>query len=402
MMRIWTTAALVCWASAAAAECHPEHREMFASAVSALADGHVSVAAARLAALVRLEPDCAEVHHNLAVVEVEQGRLAEAAGELRRALDLRPDYQRARVNLRRVEALLARQAPPTAPQTATAAPSTPTAGPSASPTVQAAVDMAERVVNAPPPAPAAEDRAGQQGSETRAPEGRPACVIDTEQHRVCTYRHAVDHLVPDDCFPIAGVRVGAWPRWVIAGGKDGTSIRMFDEAGRLAFTIIRTRGAVTGDAVRLRPRDFDSLASRIEPWRTAFVVAEKAVPADPAIVAEVTAALEQWRSRWERKQFVEYLSLYSQDFVPQAPLDIDHWRAHKRHLFEQPGRTAVEIAPPSIFVVDGGARVIAVFERWYRSPTSTTHDLKALGWQREGQTWKISADTILKQNIPDS
>jgi hypothetical protein len=104
---------------------------------------------------------------------------------------------------------------------------------------------------------------------------------------------------------------------------------------------------------------------------------------------------------WEHKRFAEYVSEYSLSFVPPSPLDLDQWRVRKRRLFEQPGRIAVEVTTPTIFVVDDGTTAITVFERWYRSPTSVAHDLKALRWHREGGAWKISAETVLQRNLGD-
>jgi tetratricopeptide (TPR) repeat protein len=114
---------LACLAWAAAAQCRPEGRSTFAAGLRALADGDLPAAAARFDALVRTQPDCVDARNNLAAVEVQQGKFSEAAEQLRRVIQLRPDYQRARANLQRVEALLAKTP---APSPATATP-TPTA-----------------------------------------------------------------------------------------------------------------------------------------------------------------------------------------------------------------------------------------------------------------------------------
>jgi hypothetical protein len=196
--------------------------------------------------------------------------------------------------------------------------------------------------------------------------------------------------------------LGSWPQWVVAGNGDGQPIRLLDETGRLRFRIAREPAAVSGDAVWLRQSDFDSLTTKIVAGRTGFVVVEKREQAaNPTTVAAVQKALQRWRSIWEQKRFADYLTQYSQSFVPQSAVDIDRWRAGKRHLFEQSGRISVEITAPSIFLVDDGATAITVFERWYRSQTTVAHDLKALRWQRESDGWRISAETVLRQNLPD-
>jgi len=78
---------------------------VFRSGVEALRRGDLPAAAQVFGYLVAKEGGSAEVRNNLAVVLAERGQIDAAAEQLRRALELRPDYQRARLNLERVQAL---------------------------------------------------------------------------------------------------------------------------------------------------------------------------------------------------------------------------------------------------------------------------------------------------------
>ena len=79
----------------------------FQLGVEALSRGDLPAAAKMFDDLVEGGSDSAEVRNNLAVVLAERGQIDAAAEQLRRALELRPDYQRARLNLERVQALRA-------------------------------------------------------------------------------------------------------------------------------------------------------------------------------------------------------------------------------------------------------------------------------------------------------
>lgn len=413
MTRIGLAVVLACLASAATAQCSPEGRSTFAAGLQALADGNLAAAATQFSVLVRAQPDCVEARNNLAAVEAEQGRFTEAAEQLRRVIQLRPDYQRARSNLQRLGALAEKAATPsptTAAPTPTPTEPLPTAAQSTA-TPEPPAGAAETVIKAAAPAagvPASKAAATSQSYAVPPdiaalePLGATAGTIDTARQQVCLYRRAAEAIVPEECYPLAKFRVGSLPRWAIAGNGEVRPIRLLDENGRLRLRVAPEGTAVQGDAVWLRQADFDSLAAKVIPGRTAFVTVDKPHRAtDPNTIVAVQQALQHWRWVWEHKRFAEYVSQYSQSFVPPAPLDLDHWRAHKRHLFEQPGSISVQITPPTIFMVDDGATAITLFERWYRSATSGAHDLKAVRWQREGDAWKISAETVLRANLAD-
>jgi len=406
MKYIWFGILLASCAAVAAAKCRPEGCATFVAGLEALARGDLSLAAVQFTNLVQAQPDCAEARNNLAVVEVEQGQLSEAAEELRVAVELRPDYERARSNLQRVEALLARQAalaPEPAPPALAASPTvTPERAATATVTVapQPAMTpgLAATVAESPPPAAATQ--AAVPGIVALEPQGVTACALDPAEQRVCLYSRAAQAVVLRACYAFARFHVTTWPRWLIAGDTGGHRIRLLDETGERRLKIIPEHANVAGDVVGLRQNDFDALCASVRPWRTACVLADSAPELEPAMLAALRDALEAWRSAWEQRRFADYVAHYGQRFVPQSDPDVAHWRARKRHVFEEAGSITVQVASPSIFVTEGGTAVIMLFDQWYRSAATAAHDLKALRWQRQAGVWKITAETVLRPSLP--
>lgn len=378
MVWVWLVIAVLLGAPSAVAQCPPSGRSAFAAGLEALGRGDLPAAAARFDAIVKAQPDCAEARNNLAVVFVEQGRIDEAAYQLRRALRVRPDYYRARLNLERVEALLAAQQREASGEDSL--------GPAA----------ARSPATAPP---------GQAVPSTIAalePLGATACVVEPGQGRVCLYRRAPRAIVGEECYPTASVDVRGQPHWMMVSDVRRERIRLVDELGHERLKVIPDTASVTGDAVQLREADFDSLAGKVVPWRTVCVVWERpageAAPiANGALAMAVRDAIEAWRRAREQKQLDAYLGQYSRTFVPQSEPEVGSWRERERYLFEHAGTISVEVGAPSIFVFDQDDTAITSFEQWYRSGTRVSHTLKALRWQREGDRWTISAETVLKE-----
>jgi hypothetical protein len=395
MKYIWFSLLMASYATTAAATCPPEGRAVFAAGLEALARGALSAASARFAGLVQQQPDCVEAHNNLAVVEVEQGRLNEAAAELRAAMRLRPDYDRARLNLQRVEALLATRAQPAR---SALAPS-PTVTPE--PSVVATMTPPPEPTPTAPAVPATPNEAIAAGIAVLEPVGATACILDPAPRRVCLYGRDPQRVTLRACYEFSGLHVATWRRWLVAGDTGGQRIRLLDENAHRRLQIIPEGAKAAGDVVRLRQDDFDSLSAGVRPWRTACVLADSMAEVEPATVAALRDALQAWRSAWEHRRLEDYLVHYSRRFAPQFDPDVAHWQARKRQLFARAYSITVQIVSPSIFFGDNGATAFMLFEQHYRSDTTTADDVKCLRWQREAEAWKITAETVLRPNPPE-
>ena len=394
-------------ASQVRAECLPSGRPTFAAGLEALSRGDLQTAFARFEELVKEQPDCTEARNNLAVVLFEMGLPEEADKQLRQAVELNPDYQRARFNLRKVEGSFHGQTAP--PEIETAMTEEERATPSAAPTV---VPTTARTVVPPAtashPTPAPTTAAAQAAAPlvppnlaALEPQGATACVLDAGRRQLCVYRRAQSGIVPDACYPILSVQVPAWPQWVTASDHTTKRIRLVDDPHHRRLRVV-PEGVEMDDSVRVRQRDFDTLASKVTPWRSGWVVLGPGTPSLAAAAAaqaaqQVGDALEHWRQAWEGKKLDAYLSFYGPSFVPQPEGDVARWRARKQGLFAQSGAIAVGIASPSVFVLGDGSSVLTVFEQSYRSGAVESHDLKALRWQRQGERWLISVETTLAE-----
>lgn len=425
MIRIWLAIALLWMTSGAAAQCRPEGRATFIAGLEALARDDLPAASASFTALIESEPDCPEARNNLAVVEVEQGRLAEATEQLRRAVQLRPEYERAKMNLRRVEALLAErvekapaQVQPTSTPERAGKTSTPPVQPTSTapvqPTSTAAGAAAENIATpvngkgsatkpviaaTPQLAVEAEQKSVSLGIVALEPQGATACAIDTVERRVCVYTRTAEAIVAGGCYPITASHVKAWPRWLMVAANERERIRLVDETGQRRLKIAPGHAAAPGDVIWLSQEDFASLRAKVAPWRTSWIVvgtSKRDAAADEGTAAAIKQTLQGWRSAWEQKAFDDYVGYYSDAFV--GP-DRAHWRERKRTLLEQSGNISVQIEGPSIFIIDG-TMAITTFEQRYRSGTTVSHDVKAIRWQREGAGWKITAETVLTEIPP--
>lgn len=83
----------------------PAVAAQFARGLEALQRGEVEAAERAFRAVIAIRPDGVEARNNLAVVLAEQRRMDAAIEELREALRLQPEYERARSNLSRIERL---------------------------------------------------------------------------------------------------------------------------------------------------------------------------------------------------------------------------------------------------------------------------------------------------------
>ena len=390
-------------ASQVQAECLPSGQATFAAGLEALNSGDLDTAHTRFEELVKEQPNCMEARNNLAVVLFEMGRPEEADAQLRQAVELNPDYRRARSNLRRVEGSFRGQA--TKPEIETALTGEGTAAPEAGPTLAATVSLPRttpRVTAALPSTTAEPTATVPVNLAALEPLGATACVVDPAQRQLCVYRRAESGIVRDGCYPIIGTQVSAWPQWVVERDLTAQRVRLVDETLRQRLQII-PNNAEMNDSVRVLQSDYESLAKKITPWHTGFVVLAPNAPAVSARAAtqsaqQVREALERWRQAWEGKRFDAYTSFYASSFVPQPEQDLASWRSHKQALFEQSGTIAVKLTPPSIFVLGDDGSVITVFEQSSGSVGSESRDVKTLRWEHQGDRWLITADTILAEN----
>ena len=228
------------------------------------------------------------------------------------------------------------------------------------------------------------------------PDGARAYIIRPEQNRVCPFRSAGAEIIAEDCIALGTAQLSHWPSWLVASDLTSERIRMVDAAGEKRLKIVPERGAPRADSVQLAQAAYDSISASVQPWQTAWLVSDagtaNALTPDGAGLADT---FERWRRAWEHRLFDEYASFYSAAFVPESE-SLSRWRARKQMVFERSGPISVQIEAVTIAVYPGD-RAIINFQQSYRSAIATSRSYKSLQWQREGDDWKIRAETVLHE-----
>ena len=123
----------------------------------------------------------------------------------------------------------------------------------------------EESIRVPSPAPSS------TASERRP--GAAVCVIEPAQNRICVYELSQAATAPQECYAITLAQVRWWPRSLVASEVTAQQIRLRDENGEARLEIVPEDTKVNGDALRLRKADWQALAAKVVPWRTAWLVA---------------------------------------------------------------------------------------------------------------------------------
>lgn len=126
-------------------------------------------------------------------------------------------------------------------------------------------------------------------------------------------------------------------------------------------------------------------------------------PSSPAASEEtarsvIAQSVEKWRQAWENADTAGYFASYSTNFVPPKQQSISAW---------QKKRTASLTAPTSIEITlyDTLVEMLATdqasvsFKQVYKSDRLQDAVIKTLKMQREGSTWKITAENVI-QTLP--
>jgi hypothetical protein len=254
----------------------------------------------------------------------------------------------------------------------------------------------------PPEKPAAPDTRPQlppapAGLLSLGPEDATTCIVQPQQQRVCLYQQSGSVIAADACLPIRA-QVNPWPGWLVVSQQSAQSIRLVDENGRERLAIVPEGKLVGANNLQLAQADFDVLSSKVKPWRTTWLASDQVVSKlSAAEAAELKAAFEGWQEAWEQKRFDDYVRFYGASFVPQSGHSASSWQARKRYLFKHSGTISLGISGPTIVIDHSGQAAVVSFEQAYRSAISTSHAFKAIQWQRDGNDWKIRAETVLQE-----
>jgi len=117
--------------------------------------------------------------------------------------------------------------------------------------------------------------------------------------------------------------------------------------------------------------------------------------ADSDIIASVQNQVEEWASLWSEKDFIGYLSMYSQEFAGPEGESFGQWAQARRSPLSKPGAISVQVSNFSTTVLNDN-EVRVNFDQEYSSSNYSDHVRKQLVFTREGEYWKIIKEVTLE------
>jgi hypothetical protein len=118
----------------------------------------------------------------------------------------------------------------------------------------------------------------------------------------------------------------------------------------------------------------------------------QAVP-DVANPADLAAVVEAWARAWAQQRVDDYLSFYSDAFVPANGASLDEWREVRRRRVAAPEFVKVSVAFLD-FEIASTDRALVRFNQSYESDTFSDVVTKTLELVRESGAWKIVAESV--------
>jgi ketosteroid isomerase-like protein len=111
---------------------------------------------------------------------------------------------------------------------------------------------------------------------------------------------------------------------------------------------------------------------------------------DPA--AEVTAAIEAWRTAWSARDVETYLAAYAADFRPADGQTLADWQAQRKDRLGK--ARAIQVQVEQLTVDADGDRATARFLQRYRAGAVNDRVWKRLVLTRSPDGWKISEEAV--------
>lgn len=117
-----------------------------------------------------------------------------------------------------------------------------------------------------------------------------------------------------------------------------------------------------------------------------------ASPLSPEV--EAARAVDGWAAAWSAREVDAYLSYYSEEFKPPAPLTRQQWEEQRGQRLRSAQSIQVTLSDPHLTITPDGV-AIATFMQDYRSDLAQQRETKRLRLKREAGRWKIIAEQIL-------
>jgi len=108
-------------------------------------------------------------------------------------------------------------------------------------------------------------------------------------------------------------------------------------------------------------------------------------------INEFRSKIESWRATWEKGNFNDYLSFYSNNAIYNYK-DYHSWTNHKLNVFLSSKNIKVSIDNLSFFEQPGSNLILVKFNQHYKSNLLENKMMKQQIWTRENNEWKILSE----------
>jgi hypothetical protein len=113
------------------------------------------------------------------------------------------------------------------------------------------------------------------------------------------------------------------------------------------------------------------------------------------IIADIQNLVENWASHWSNKNLIEYLSMYSRNFVGPEGEDFSQWARARRDPLTKAGSISVRTSNFDINAINNN-EVRVSFDQAYNSSNYSDRVRKQLVFRLEDQDWKIIREVTLE------
>jgi len=146
--------------------------------------------------------------------------------------------------------------------------------------------------------------------------------------------------------------------------------------------------------VALNNIDILNLETLVRLYETPIIIYDKVRYRDVREInleaARIKAFVEEWRQAWVRKNFRQYISMYSRDFVSNDGKNYQAWKEHKSRLNELYSK--IEINLDDLRIFRHKDKMMVLFDQYYRGDGFVSDGMKRLYLTEEKGGYKIAAE----------
>jgi len=125
--------------------------------------------------------------------------------------------------------------------------------------------------------------------------------------------------------------------------------------------------------------------------------AEIASKTEQQLMTEIKEKTSSWSKAWMAGNFKDYLSAYSENFVPSGGLSYDKWRAQRRYRLRHSKQVEVSYNQLNIFFNAEKTLAITEFVQQYKAGQYNDKVKKQLYWQSENGSWLIAREQVIEK-----